>query len=65
MKQLAGDDALLPFCSFNSTTMLLCQDKPLSSCNKPGETTHNFPRIGLSEEDLAGKGECVPLEGGN
>lgn len=49
MKQLAGDDALLPFCSFNSTTMLLCQDEPLCSFNKPGATTHGFPHIGLSE----------------
>lgn len=68
MKQLAGDDALLLFCSFNSTTMFLCQDKPFCSFNKAGETTHDFPHFRLrasQRDDLGGKGQRVPPEGGN
>lgn len=38
MKQLDGDDALLLFCSFNST-VLLGQDKLLCSLSKPGGNT--------------------------
>lgn len=53
-KQLAGEDALLLFCSFNSTTVLLWQDKLLCSSNKPGGTTHDCLHIRLSPSLIEG-----------